>query len=67
MSKEDSPHDHVTPRKTLPDTGGQTGIYLYEPAGIREQSGHIPTWLKIVAFGLIVWGINYAIRYWNTY
>ena len=23
-------------------------------------------WLKIVAIGLMIWGIYYTIRYWNT-
>ena len=42
-------------------------IYTYEPAGIREQSGSIPAWLKMVTVSLMVWGIYYSIRYWDSY
>ena len=40
--------------------------YVYEPAGIHEQSGHIPAWLKLVTGGLIAWGIYYTIRFWSS-
>ena len=46
---------------------GEAGTYLYEPSGIRERSGYIPIWLKLVSFGLILWGLYYAIRYWSSY
>ncbi|HEU4502064.1 MAG TPA: hypothetical protein VFR82_10460 [Nitrospira sp.] len=42
---------------------GETAIYRHEPSGIMERSGSIPVWLKVVAFGLIVWGVYYAWRY----
>ena len=45
----------------------ETAIYRYEPSGILERSGSIPLWLKLVAVGLIVWGVYYALRYWNSY
>ena len=50
-----------------PETGDEPAIYQYEPAGIWERSGNIPVWLKLVALGLIVWGVYYAMRYWNSY
>ena len=49
------------------ETGGDPAIYQYEPSGIRERSGYIPVWLMLVAFGLFVWGVYYAMRYWNSY
>lgn len=49
------------------EAGGESRIDVYEPSGIGEQSGSIPAWLKLVAVGLILWGIYYAIRYWNSY
>ena len=49
------------------ETAGDPHIYLYEPSGIRERSGHIPIWLTLVIFALIVWGLYYGIRYWNSY
>jgi len=54
-------------RPVRPETTGEPAIYRYEPSGIRERSGHIPTWLKLVSLGLIVWGIYYMIRYWSSY
>lgn len=66
MSNDPGPVQFTTP--TLPgETAEEPGIYRYEPSGIRERSGHVPVWLKLVAFGLIVWGILYAMRYWNSY
>ncbi len=49
------------------ETPGESIIYRYEPSGIRERSGHIPIWLTLVALGLILWGIYYAMRYWNSW
>ena len=54
---------HRTPSETV----GETAIYHHEPSGILERSGSIPLWLKLVAFGLIVWGVYYAWRYWDSY
>ncbi|MEB2337480.1 MAG: hypothetical protein OZ918_02545 [Nitrospirales bacterium] len=51
----------------MPKTGDEPGTYVYEPAGIRERSGSIPTWLKLVSLGLIAWGIYYTIRFWSSY
>ena len=59
--------DHLIAPEPIPKTGDESGIYLYEPAGIRERSGYIPTWLKLVALGLILWGLYYTIRYWSSY
>ena len=47
------------PREAL----DETAIYRYEPSGILERSGSIPVWLKLVVFGLMVWGMYYAWRY----
>lgn len=54
-------------RRALQQTDDPPHMYVYEPAGIRERSGHIPMWLKMVAVGLIAWGIYYAIRFWSSY
>ena len=54
-------------RPIPPETAGEPAIYRYEPSGIRERNGHIPTWLTLVIFALIVWGLYYGIRYWNSY
>jgi hypothetical protein len=63
MAKDLAPVDLTRP---VPPEG-EPAIYRYEPSGIRERSGHIPTWLKLVSLGLIVWGIYYMIRYWSSY
>lgn len=49
------------------ETPGESTIYRYEPSGIRERCGHIPIWLKLVSLGLMLWGLYYASRYWNSY
>jgi hypothetical protein len=41
-------------------------VYVYRDSGIQERHGAIPLWLKLVAIGLLVWGVYYTIRYWNT-
>jgi hypothetical protein len=43
----------------------EPATYVYEPAGIIERSGHVPVWLKIIVIGVMLWGISYAIRFWN--
>lgn len=48
-------------------TRGESDLYRYEPSGIRERSGYIPLWLTLVAFGLFVWSVHYAWRYWDSY
>jgi hypothetical protein len=54
---------------TQPPTepAGEPHTYRYEPSGIRERSGRIPAWLKLAVLGLIIWGLYYGIRYWNSY
>lgn len=38
----------------------------YEYAsGIVERAGVVPLWLKIVYVVLILWAIDYIIRYWS--
>jgi hypothetical protein len=66
MVKHSAPFDSTSPAPAA-DTAGEPEIYRYEPSGIRERSGHIPTWLKLVIFALIVWGLYYGIRYWSSY
>ena len=58
---------HSTTPPPPSGTPDETAIYRYEPSGILERSGSIPLWLKLVAVGLIVWGVYYALRYWNSY
>ncbi len=67
MTRDLNPADETTSAKLPAETAGESDIYLYESAGIRERSGHIPAWLKLVAMGLILWGIYYTIRYWSSY
>lgn len=58
---------HSTAPIAPSETSGESVIYRYEPSGIRERSGYVPLWLTLVSFGLIVWGLYYAWRYWNSY
>jgi hypothetical protein len=47
---------------------GQSSAFkstLYKEAGIMEGHGKIPLWLKLVALGLMFWGVHYIIKYWN--
>ena len=67
MTQDPRPIDQTMSAKPTAGAAGESHIYLYEPSGIRERSGHIPMWLKLFALGLIVWGIYYAIRYWSSY
>jgi len=39
-------------------------IYLYKDSGIRERHGAVPLWLHLVAYGLLIWGFYYTIKYW---
>ena len=66
MNNSSTPKNLVASEPT-PQTGDEPGLYVYEPAGIRERSGSIPAWLKLVTLGLILWGVYYAIRYWSSY
>ena len=67
MTPDHSPTDRTVSGTQPPVEAGGAGTYLYEPAGIQERSGSIPTWLKLVALGLILWGLYYMIRYWSSY
>ena len=58
---------HSTAPIAPTETSGESAIYRYEPSGIMERSGYVPLWLKLVVFALIVWGLYYGIRYWNSY
>lgn len=63
LKTEDSlhPREALADRKPDPER-----VYLYKDAGIQVRTGTIPLWLKIVAIALMIWGIYYTIRYWNT-
>jgi N-terminal domain of cytochrome oxidase-cbb3, FixP len=57
--------------KRIPQPDGESDstrddIYRYKDSGIEERHGKIPLWLVFVAVGLIVWGIYYTVRYWNS-
>lgn len=67
MDDQSNAKDHLIAPAPTPQTGDEPGTYVYEPAGIRERSGYVPAWLKLVALGLIVWGVYYTIRYWSSY
>ena len=66
MTRDRTATDQPAPNNLAVESG-EAGTYLYEPSGIRERSGYIPIWLKLVSFGLILWGLYYAIRYWSSY
>jgi hypothetical protein len=66
MAKDSASTDPV--RSTSPaDSAHETAVHRYEPSGILERSGHIPIWLTVVVFGLILWGLYYGVRYWSSY
>jgi hypothetical protein len=44
----------------------QKEVYRYEHSGIAERHGTIPGWLLLVAIALLIWGVYYTIKYWNT-
>jgi hypothetical protein len=67
MTPNDSLRDRAVSATQPSAEAGEAGTYLYEPAGIRERSGHIPLWLKVVAVSLILWGIYYAILHWSSW
>ena len=67
MTGDKTAQDRIESGKQPPVEAGEPDIYVHEPAGIRERSGFIPVWLKLVALGLIAWGIYYTIRYWSSY
>ncbi|MHB8482975.1 MAG: hypothetical protein ACYDBV_09670 [Nitrospiria bacterium] len=53
-------------KKSLAEEASNEKPYLYKEAGITERQGKIPLWLKLVAIGLIVWGVYYTITYWSA-
>jgi hypothetical protein len=67
MNDRSTPKDHLVAPEPTPESGDEAGIYVHEPAGIHERSGSVPTWLKLVALGLILWGVYYTIRFWSSY
>lgn len=67
MSKDSMPQDRAMAPQPPTEARGEPGTYVHEPAGIRERTGSIPTWLTAVAVGLILWGLYYMIRYWSSY
>ncbi len=67
MNDPSTPKDRLIVPEPMPKTGDEPGVYVHEPAGIRERSGSVPAWLKLVALGLILWGIYYTIRFWSSY
>jgi len=48
-----------------PDENGEDALHVYEAAGIRERTGHVPVWLWAVCVGLAVWGGYYIVRFWT--
>ena len=67
MSQDSEPQNRAMVSKPPTEAHGEPGTYVHEPAGIRERSGSIPTWLILVACGLILWGLYYMIRYWSSF
>ena len=67
MNDQSTPKDHLVAPEPTAKTGDEPGTYVYEPAGIRERSGSVPTWLKLMTLGLILWGVYYTIRFWSSY
>jgi len=66
MNDPSAPKDQEMSSEQMRRTGDESGTYLYEPAGILERSGSVPTWLKVMALGLILWGVYYTVRFWSS-
>jgi hypothetical protein len=66
MRNESRPQDQTITPKPPAEAGDEPGVYVHEPAGIRERSGSVPAWLKLIALGLILWGLYYTIRFWSS-
>lgn len=66
MSKESKRERRESSPDTV-DTRTDTHeeVYLYSHSGIQEKHGTIPSWLKLVVFGLLAWSVYYTIRYWS--
>jgi len=56
-SKPETPKEIETPAHLEED-------YQYV-SGIVERVGHVPIWLQLVYYALIVWGVYYIVRYWT--
>ncbi|MCS6302919.1 MAG: hypothetical protein H8K07_04550 [Nitrospira sp.] len=67
MTPDHSPTDRTVSGTQPPAETSESDIYRHEPSGIMERSGNIPLWLQLVVFALLVWGLYYAWRYWNSY
>lgn len=66
MENDPAPVHSTTPIESS-ETPGDSAIYRHEPSGIMERSGYVPLWLQLVVFAIIVWGLYFAWRYWNSY
>jgi mono/diheme cytochrome c family protein len=51
--------------KSVPESPHEE-VYLYPDSGILEKHGVIPLWLKLLCYGLIIWGVYYTIKYWSS-
>lgn len=40
-------------------------VFLYRDAELMERHGYVPYWLKLVAVGLVIWGLYYLWTYWS--
>ena len=66
MGNDPTPIRPTTPAASS-ETPGESTIYRHEPSGIMERSGYVPLWLKLVVFAIIIWGLYFAMRYWNSW
>lgn len=66
MGNDPTPIHPTTPAAPS-ETPDESDIYRHEPSGIMERSGYVPLWLKLVVFAIIVWGLYFAMRYWNSW
>lgn len=66
MGNDPTPIHPTTPAAPS-QTPDESDVYRHEPSGIMERSGYIPLWLKLVAVGVILWGMYFAMRYWNSW
>lgn len=62
MTAPTNPEEH----QSTAAAGDDQEIYEYQDSHIKERHGRVPTWLWLVAVGLIVWSGYYLAIYWNA-
>jgi hypothetical protein len=47
-------------------SGHEDHVHVYETSGIAEGNRRVPTWLKVVFVGLLVFWVGYIVVQWNA-